>query len=402
MISETFAWLWLPGATTPVVCGLLEHVSGRVTFSYGRSYLARPDAVALYGIPLESGRQVPGGEIHPAFLDSAPDSWGRQLINHRLRRQTDSPGILDYLTEAASDRIGAIDFAPTAARYQPRDSVSTLDDMVVAAERFAAGEPLSPEMEAALFHGTSAGGARPKVTLEDHGQHLIAKLAMRTDTYPVVGAEAAAMLLAQHAGIRAAAVQVIESAGREVLLVERFDRTDRDRRRMLVSAYTILGMGPGSGVRPSYVDLADHLRRQGAAPERDVPELFARAAFNILVGNTDDHARNHAVFWDGEGITLTPAYDVCPQDFHGPRASQAMDLRRDGYRACNLAGLLDAADDYLLTRAEAASIIDQQIEAINDHWVDIADQARLSGIQRELLWESSILDPSVLDGYPAR
>lgn len=114
------------------------------------------------------------------------------------------------------------------------------------------------------------------------------------------------MELARRAGLEVASVELTEALGKDVLLVERFDRPASGGRRALVSALTILGLDEWGGRYASYETLADEIRARFADPRATLRELFSRLTFNILAGNTDDHARNHAVFWDGADLTLTP------------------------------------------------------------------------------------------------
>lgn len=390
--DRAYAWIWLPGTAEPVPCGVLERAGTSFHFAYGRRYLARPDAIGLYGIALGPGRQIPDADIHPVLLDSAPDSWGRRLIHYRLRREPTDPDILTYLTEAGSDRIGALDFQASAEQYVARDTEATLEEMMDAADRAAAGEPIPPQLEAALFHGTTVGGARPKAALREGDRDLIAKFQMRTDLHPEVNAEAFALDLARRAGLVVPDSEVRDVAGKDVLIVERFDRLPGSQRRLVVSARTILG-----GARASYVALADILRRAGS--ENDSRDLFARAAFNVIVGNIDDHSRNHACFWDGHNLELTPAYDICPQHPRPARSVQAMDISRDGRRDSSLAACVDAAGDYGLSTKDARHIIDGQIETVRNHWPEAAEQARLNSEEAELLMGRQVLSAQALHGY---
>lgn len=415
MTSETsgdrvFVWVWLPGRTDPVVAGVLEPAGTLITFTYGRSYLARPDAVPLYlpELPLERGVQRPldGLEVAGCIRDAAPDAWGQRVVLRRLQGRATGAGdtadlpLLTYLLESGSDRAGALDFQSSATDYAPRDANGTLEELLTATERFEAGEMLSPALEQALLHGTSIGGARPKATVTDGARGLIAKLSSATDTYPVVRAEAVAMDLARRAGLDVAASELVEVLGKDVLLVERFDRTGAaGQRRAFVSALTILQLSEIAGRYATYYDLADEIRSRFTGRAGTLRELFARITFNICVGNTDDHARNHAAFWDGDRLTLTPAYDICPQARAGGEAAQAMAISRDGFRFSQLAGCVAAAREYELTTTEARRIIDHQLEVIRDHWDDAADAARLSAAERESMWHRQILNPFALFDY---
>jgi serine/threonine-protein kinase HipA len=142
----------------------------------------------------------------------------------------------------------------------------------------------------------------------------------------------------------------------------------------------------------SYCELADIVRHRFTDAQATLKELFSRIAFNILCGNTDDHARNHAAFWDGEALTLTPAYDICPQGRTGQEASQAM-LITDNNRMSRIATCLDAAHHFLLSQEDAIGIIDAQIRCIGHNWQEVCDEANLNPTDRNFLWGRQFLNP---------
>ena len=146
----------------------------------------------------------------------------------------------------------------------------------------------------------------------------------------------------------------------------------------------------------SYEDLAEIVRRKFHNASQTLRELFARLTFNILVGNTDDHARNHAAFWDGELLSLTPAYDICPQSRSGNEASQAM-LISGGNRMSRISACLDAAHNFLLTRDAAFKIVEKQIACIGENWKGVCEEAEVSETDRNLLWSRQFLNPYVFD-----
>jgi serine/threonine-protein kinase HipA len=162
----------------------------------------------------------------------------------------------------------------------------------------------------------------------------------------------------------------------------------------MVSALTILGLDDFTGARyGSYAVLADQIRRSFTNPAATLRELFARIVFNVLVGNTDDHPRNHAAFVNGDGsLTLTPAYDLCPQPRSVPQANQAMVIGRGGERSSQLNTCLAACEVYLLTTAEAKEIVDAQVEIIRTQWLDAADSAQLTELDRRQLFGREILN----------
>ncbi|HEX5487468.1 MAG TPA: HipA domain-containing protein [Limnobacter sp.] len=403
---RAFVWVWLPGATKPVVAGVLTQSENNLLFNYGRSYLARAGAMPLYlpelplqeGIlPLAEGLSMPG-----CLRDAAPDAWGRRVIVNRLfgAKSRLSAGLdlteLDYLLESGSDRIGALDFQVSASTYTPRNVThASLDELLKAAELVELGVPLSPPLELALHHGTAIGGARPKALIEGDGCKYIAKFSSSNDIYSVVKAEFVAMRLAAMAGLNAAPVSLVRAAGKDVLLVKRFDRQWSDAgwlRKPVVSALTILGLDEMQARYASYFDLAQIIRQRFSQPKATLKEVFGRLVFNVLCGNTDDHARNHAAFWDGQQLTLTPAYDICPQARTGQEASQAMAIHgRDNLS--RLSTCLAAVAQFHLSISEGVEIIGAQLHTMATHWKAVCDEAKLSVVDRNRLLNGAFLNP---------
>lgn len=402
---QAFVWTWLPGASEPVVAGRIDADGPMHTFTYARSYRQRQDAMSLYEpeLPLGPGPVRPVGDLTIAgcVRDAAPDAWGQRVILARYlghltgASDVSELSLLTYLLESGSDRIGALDFQDSPTEYVPRPTSSaTLEQLMSAAADIENGRLLPPALAEALTRGTSIGGARPKVLPTDKGRELIAKLSSTADIRPVVKAEGVAMDLARRVGLNVAPVQVTEVAGKDVLLVERFDRPGGGQRRHLVSALTILGLDEFTGARyGSYADLADHIRQSFTSPAATLRELFSRIVFNILVGNTDDHPRNHAAFVNADGsLTLSPAYDICPQPRSVPQANQAMAIGRDGQRTSQIITCRTACETYLLSSAQAQAIIDEQIEIIRTQWDEAAGAARLTELDRRQLYGREILN----------
>ncbi len=405
--QQAFVWVWLPGAADPVVAGRLDQVGEIVTFTYGRSYLARKDRIALYlpELPLGRGPISPLlGDVAGCIADAAPDAWGRRVIlNRRVGRgvlDATDLNLLTYLLESGSDRIGALDFQASASEHLARSAGNaTLTELAESAERVEQGVPLSPALDQALLHGSSVGGARPKALLSDGARRSIAKFGSSTDAYPVVKGEFVAMELAHLAGLNVATVELTHALGRDVLLIDRFDRPAGGSRRAMVSALTILGLDEVGARYASYADLAQAIRARFTNPRRTLRELFARIVFNILTGNNDDHARNHAAFWDGAALTLTPAYDICPQPRAGGETAQLMAIGPDGYRMSQVAGCVARASTYLLSEPDAREIVDHQLETIETHWADVCDRAALTEVDRAAFWRRQFLNPYATEGY---
>lgn len=408
--EQAYVWTWLPGQTEPVVAGVLADLGDIVTFTYGQSYLGRRDAIPLYlpELPLEVGTQAPqSGPVAGVIDDASPDAWGMRVILSRLAgRGVDDVTTLSrltYLLESGSDRIGALDFQTSSDIYTPRGGApASLDQLVRAAELVEAGDELPPELDQALLHGSSVGGARPKATIVDGSRSLIAKFSSAADPYPIVRGEFLSMTLARRVGLSVANVELTESIGRDVLLVERFDRPGDGTRRAMVSAMTILGLNETSALfGSSYALLADAMRRRFTDAEETLHELFRRIIFNILIGNTDDHPRNHAAFWDGaaEILTLTPAYDLTPIFRRGGEAMQLMGIGRDGWRYAQVAGCIERADIYHLSEAEARDIVDAQVAEIQASWLEVCDAARLTTNERRTLAGTAYFNPYAFTDY---
>lgn len=412
--GEAYVWIWLPNQTVPVVAGLLTKVGEELHFNYGRSYLARENAISIYEpeLPLEPG-EIPlldGLSMPSCIRDASPDAWGRRVLINRmlgLKGANAANAELDeltYLLESGSDRIGALDFQRSATQYTPRVSdQASLAELMQSAERVEKGIPLNTNLDRALQHGSSIGGARPKALITAENKKFIAKFSVSTDLYNVVKAEFIAMRLAKLAGLHVASVELTKASGKDVLLIQRFDRESGPRgwlRKPIVSALTLFGLDEMLAKYASYEDLAEIIRHRFADPGETLRELYGRMVFNILCGNTDDHARNHAAFWDGETLGLTPAYDVCPQPRTGNEASQAMLIHVDN-RMSQLAVCLEAAPNFLLNTESAKGIIKQQIQVIRDGWKNVCDEAELNEADRRFFWRRQFLNPFAFYGAPA-
>lgn len=412
--TEAYVWIWLPNETSPVVAGKLTTDNGQLVFNYGKSYLARDNAIAIYEpeLPLRAGALplLPGLNMPSCLRDASPDAWGRRvLINRRLGAkggQTDTTQLdeLTYLLESGSDRIGALDFQLSPRDYIPRDPVNaSLEELLESAKRVEQGIPLTPELDQALNHGTSIGGARPKALIESDQKKYIAKFSSTTDLYNIVKAEFIAMRLASLAGLNVAPVTLRKAANKDVLLIERFDRIHTDagwQRRAIVSALTLLELDEMMARYASYEELAEIIRHRFTHASATLKELFSRIIFNILCGNTDDHARNHAAFWDGNMLSLTPAYDICPQGRTGNEATQAMLITGDN-RMSRISSCLYASSHFLLTRKEAIIIVENILDTIVKNWSDTCDMAQLNKIDRTLLWGRQFLNPYAFDDLEA-
>lgn len=299
------------------------------TFEYDADWLASPARFALEpALMLGGGPQhtQQGRALFGAFGDSAPDRWGRNLIQRDERRRATaearsprSLGEVDFLLGVGDiARQGALRFKETAdgpflasgdgANVPP---LIRLGELLNAAMRVAANGEDDGDLRLILAPGSSLGGARAKASvLDQQGELSIAKFPQADDAYPVMQWEAVALDLARRAGIEVPTWRLEQVADRTTLLLRRFDR-DGDIRIPFLSAMSMLGAADNED--HSYLEIVDALRQFGSQPEQDCAQLWRRIVFNILISNTDDHLRNHGFLYDGAGgWRLSPAYDMNP------------------------------------------------------------------------------------------
>ncbi|AXN34612.1 MULTISPECIES: type II toxin-antitoxin system HipA family toxin [Vibrio] len=407
--EQCFVWKWLNGETEPVVAGaLIFSESGEMSFRYGQSYLKRDNKEPIYveELPLiESEIYARDLDLinFSSIRDAAPDAWGRRVINSKLNLDADEPLTeFTYLMNSASDRIGSIDFQASPIQYHERgEEEATLEVLQSAADIISSGKKLPAELDKAMLHGTSLGGARPKAMISADNIKYIAKFSASNDTYDIVKSEYVAMKLAALCGINVAKVELVHSAGKDALLVERFDRSPAGDgkwyRHSMISGLTVLGLDESNARYCAYPALVDKMQVQCKNFGDDALELYKRVVFNVLVGNTDDHARNHAFFVNGEKLELTPAYDVCPQSRTGGEASHGMIIVGNS-NISSIENCKQAARVFHVDEETSLDIIGHQIKVINDNFESLCDAADLSELGRKMLWKRAILNDSIFYG----
>jgi serine/threonine-protein kinase HipA len=312
------------GDGVPVVAGrhVIDFERNIGQFIYGNSYLNNPKAVAIdpVHLPLKAGevfdipitRMAQSG-IWPVLLDSGPDDWGKFVLNQSEDIQPVSEA--DYLVLASGSGAGALFFSdtPTEVNEPEFPNHSTVADLYQAAEDLEAGRDVSEEFRLCLINSSGIGGARPKAQVESEGAVYIAKFNRISDSFDNALAEYAFMKLCKKAGIDVAEVDLLETAKGNIVLVERFDNP-LGARTHLLSAHSLLN--PLEVKRLSDIGYSDIAKRGQvlSGNPQDSDELFLRMIFNIAIGNTDDHTRNHAYIktFDQRQYQLSPAYDVVP------------------------------------------------------------------------------------------
>ena len=362
------------------------------TFAYATGYLSAAGAYALDPeLPLSSGaRQTRAGRaLFGALTDCAPDRWGRTLIARREAvlarsegRTARALGEIDYLLGVRDDlRQGALRFRLGQGPFLADEdtgvpALTDLPALLDLAARAEKGTADLPDLQRLVRVGSSLGGARPKAHVRDHdGRIAIAKFpSADQDTWNVMAWEKVALDLAERSGIEVPRSRLLNLAGRNVLVVARFDRADAGRRIGYVSAMTMLEAADGD--RRSYLDIAEVIEGVSAHTTRQLHQLWRRLVFSVLISNTDDHLRNHGFLHErGDVWRLAPAFDLNPNPAPGPKYHATMIDETDD--PASLSGALAVADYFRLTDLQARAILRDVVDAVG-RWRDLAALRGLS------------------------
>ena len=360
-MTELTVWLDRAGTAAPVGRLAVFSTRGqeRYTFTYADTWLADPAGFAIDPLLAKSTAPFSASALWGAFQDISPDRWGRLVQDRAADRYLSDAdymlGVSDYM------RLGALRLSTTdapavfLAEHREVPKLVQLRALENAVRRLEAGRETPDDLALLAQPGSSLGGAHPKAAVEHDGALWIAKFQSRFDSERVGLWEAVALDLANQAGIPTAPFQVVGADGeRPVLLVRRFDR-DGARRTPFWSAMTMLEYGEASRDRDraSYLELVDALARYGAQPQADRAQLWQRMTFSALIGNTDDHLRNHGFLRAASGWRLSPAYDLNPDAT--PYARRRHALSFDGEHARPSLGLCrELAPYFELTDAEVS------------------------------------------------
>lgn len=305
-----------PVSGEEVIAGTIFSHGDSLTFAYGEEFVARSKSYDLFpSLPRTSFAPFQFTGLGP-FSDSAPDRWGRTLINRTLKRSRVSD--IEYLLNVDDiARQGALRFyidgvAQSAVSDIPL--VMNLPELLNIADDVVLQNDITDENASKLFHATgSLGGARPKACVRDRNVTYVAKFPKpQGDAWDVIGWEFVALKLAAKFGISAPEAKIVtvkdtQKRSRNVMLSRRFDRSAEGERIHYMSAMTALQMSDGEG--GDWQDLAEVTRELGG----NLRELWRRAVFGQAVGNLDNHLRNHAFLMTDIGWELSPAFDVNPE-----------------------------------------------------------------------------------------
>lgn len=357
-----------------------------IGFEYASTWFEDPACFAIepsLGLTRGTFNPTAGQAIFGSIGDSAPDTWGRRLMQRAERRQAEREGRAvrtlpesAYLLGVADEtRLGALRFrweedstfqAPLGAGVP---ALVDLGDLLHITERILRDEETDDDLRVIFAPGSSLGGARPKASVIDqHGHLSIAKFPKETDEYSIETWEEIAMRLAARAGIATPHHELIKVAGKSVLLSRRFDRLGVERIPFL-SAMAM--MAAKDGERGSYPEMVDVLSTHGAQARVDAHALYRRVAFNVLISNVDDHLRNHGFIWQGKaGWSLAPAYDLnpVPTDLKARVLTTNIDLEEG---TCSI-DLLEASSEYFGLSLALARRIIKEVAMVTSTWRDVA------------------------------
>nr|WP_321455421.1 HipA domain-containing protein [uncultured Cohaesibacter sp.] len=378
----------LAGSTKQIGLARSNRVRGTETilFEYDDAWLNDPARFSLEpALALSRGAFAPpaGLATFGSIGDSAPDTWGRRLMQRSERRLAEREGRTvrtltesDYLLGVADEtRLGALRFRWVGdATFQAPirtgvPAIIELGRLLQITERILLDEETDDDLQIIFAPGSSLGGARPKASVVDqHGHLSIAKFPKETDDYSIETWEEIALRLAEDAGIVTPTHKLVDVAGKKVMLSCRFDRNGTVRIPFL-SAMAM--MGAKDGERGSYPEIVDVLAEHGAQGKTDAQALYRRVVFNVMISNVDDHLRNHGFLWSGKsGWSLSPAYDLnpVPADVRARVLSTNIDLDES---TCSIDLLEEASEYFALTLAQARAII-KEVATVTATWRETA------------------------------
>ena len=350
------------------------------SFEYDKSWLNNSERFAL-----EPAIQLTEGSFHTqekhslfgAIGDSAPDRWGRVLMRRAEARRALSEKKTartlterDYLLGVNDEtRQGALRFAENTDGpfLKPSDKTSVpplieLAKLLSASEKFLNLRENAEDLRLLLAPGSSLGGARPKASVKDKdGSLAIAKFPRKDDEFNVVLWEAVALTLAKAAGIATSQWRIENILKKPVLIIRRFDRTEKSRIPFL-SAMSMLGAADNE--RHSYLEIVYAINQNGSRPDKDMAELWRRIVFSILISNTDDHLRNHGFLYEPQkGWRLSPVYDInpAPSEIKPRILSTAIDFNNN---QADIDLALSVIKDFRLSKEQAGEIIKETVQAV--------------------------------------
>lgn len=362
--------------TAPLAAGrFVLDDAGQGHFVYGKRYLASAQAFSFDPINLRLGPAQLRVDVHRdesfgVLSDAGPNTWGKRITGSICKQRNIAlpANPVEWLLFSWHYASGCLAFSPHPDQ-KPRNPIAaidlaTLDQRVLRALEDIEAET-DPDIVRIVLQGASLGGARPKTVVRHDGCEWIIKFNRKDDLFDVCAAEYATMRLAFAAKIEVPDFELVSIGGQSAFLVQRFDRTAQGGRIHYISANSLLNIGQLSATQSeyktaySYGGIADIMRSFNPQAVADAQQLYRRMVFNIMIGNVDDHLRNHGFLLAGPGdaYRLSPAFDLVP---HPDSAwmPQSIGVGAQG-AASTLENALSQCGRFFLTADEAREIIDE-------------------------------------------
>ncbi len=393
-ITEAYVFAQGPAGSS-VLAGKLAITRTSGTFAYSEQWLEESWAYPLdpVNLKLTSAQITTRNEnkVFPVFSDAGPDDWGTKVL---LLGHSRSPANeLERLVATSGHGVGCLQFSLSRTRPKsptPAAGMELLAELEEASQKISLNQRIDPKLLEILIPATTMGGARPKVTLQDNGVHYLAKFSKPADLVNMPVVEFATLQLARLCKIDVPNVSLRRVGVRDVFLIERFDSVhnqqlhyisihslfNRDRIRIFDNAFN----DPCS-----YVAIGKILRSHARDWSADIEQLYRRIVFNVIMGNIDDHGRNHGCLYDpaNPGWRLSPAFDIVPT--LSQNREHALGIGAEGRRR-SMSNVKSAAVAFGLSTEQASNIINE-ISQIASEWRDHFRQAGVSQLDITLLEE---------------
>ncbi|MBN1113974.1 MAG: type II toxin-antitoxin system HipA family toxin [Oligoflexia bacterium] len=378
--KQAYVFITLPGQSAAVPAGKITLTSlapgAPSEFIYGKKYLENKNAIAFdpVHLPLSEKKylsNIPG--LFGVIRDASPDSWGRFIIEKRAQNLAISE--IDYLLLSSGERAGALTFAENLEYTCPDKifghSIHNLDELINAIAELSSGNiPYKNSMANLMQFGSSMGGARPKIIIEDNNELWLAKFNRSDDKMNFCRIEYANMLLAKKCEINIPEVKLINSNDKDIYMIKRFDRKKNIQQNKyykthFISALTLTGRTEIESGKSSYQEIAGIIRQVCAEPAKQLEELFRRMVFNVLCLNADDHLKNHGFLYYKPGYKLSPAYDIVPMPQMSFTKSLSLNIGKFG-KTASFKNLLSDSGAFGMEQHRAENIIKELYEATRE------------------------------------
>lgn len=374
-------WIYMYIEDEYIKCARLTVRKKSFELQYVQSYLALKNKIDIdpQNLPVYD-KKYENEELFSAILDSAPDYWGRQLLNRKFNQPELNE--MEYVLANGLEHVGALAFSPidgdepmqlTPDGWRPHKVKNVDIEQIMEQTELMIKDADGAKLKELFEYGPTLGGGKPKISLVVEGKYYLAKYGTSLDTLPEQKIEFAVLKMAKDIGLNTPNIKITEHAGRNVFMIERFDRFiagNKLKKFHFVSSLSLCGWYVNLPQDWSYPVFCEYIRKSGsneAEIKNDLRELFKRIAFNIAVNNDDDHPRNHGLLFSNGGWRLSPLYDVFPKATQTSTFRMAMTIGVH-HREASKNNLLSAIEYFELEKTEAVEIIDNVNEFVASNW----------------------------------